>query len=112
MRSRWAQRYHTGSTLGPVAPYEWDDWALAGLKGIEPYEVRQVLEESEPRWPRPAVGPGGQVVLTVWGRTRGGRALIVAVFHVEGFTWKVVGARDMSSGELAEFSRWEGRGDE
>ena len=43
-----------------MAPYDWDDRALAGLEGIEPYEVRRVLEEAEPRWPASAVGPGGQ----------------------------------------------------
>jgi hypothetical protein len=95
-----------------VSPYEWDEWALAGLKGIEPYEVRQVLEGPGRRRPRAAVGPGGQPVLTIWGRTAVGRGLIVAVFHVEGFTWKVIGAREMGPGELVEFSRWEGMQDD
>ena len=95
-----------------MSPYEWDEWALAGLKGIESYEVRQVLEGGGKRWPRPAVGPGGVPVLTVWGRTALGRGLIAAVYHAEGLTWKVIGARGMTVSELEEFSRWEGTRDE
>jgi hypothetical protein len=34
--------------------YEWVPLLLLTLKGIEPYEVRQVLEEGR-RWPKPAV---------------------------------------------------------
>jgi hypothetical protein len=51
-------------------PYEWDDWALRALAvGIEPYEVRQVLEAGR-RWPRPLSAPGGGMrVLAIWGRT-------------------------------------------
>jgi hypothetical protein len=32
---------------------------------------------------------------------------VVAVYHVTGFTWKIVGARDMTNKELIEFSQWE-----
>lgn len=88
-------------------PYEWEDWALLGLVGIEPYEVRQVLE-SRHRWPRPATdAKTGLRVLTLWGRTNAGRALIVAVYHVAGLSWKIIGAREMTAAELAEFARWE-----
>jgi hypothetical protein len=87
-------------------PYEWDDWALAALFGIEPYEVRQVLEAKR-RWPRRATSATGVPVLTVWGRTGTDRPLIVAVYHLTGFTWKIIGARDMTDEELSEFSRWE-----
>ncbi|BCJ66321.1 hypothetical protein GCM10009779_56400 [Polymorphospora rubra] len=59
--------------------YEWVPLLLATLKGIEPYEVRQVLEDQRPRWPRRAVGAGGVSVLAVWGRTRAGRRLIVVL---------------------------------
>jgi hypothetical protein len=79
---------------------------MRALAGIEPYEVRQVLEDKR-RWPRPATGTAGLRVLTIWGRTLAGRALIVAVYHVSGLTWKIVGARDMTDNELAEFGRWE-----
>jgi hypothetical protein len=94
-----------------MPPYEWDEWALAGLKGIEPYEVRQVVESGR-RWPRPALAMGGKPVLTLWGRTNAGRGLIVAVYHVDGFTWKVIGAREMTGAEVAELARWEATGDE
>jgi hypothetical protein len=46
-------------------------------------------------------------VLTIWGRTAAGRALVVAVYRDSALTWKIIGARELSSGELAEFSRWE-----
>lgn len=94
-----------------MPPYEWEEWALAGLKDIEPYEVRQVLD-ARARWPRPALGAGGKPVLTLWGRTDSGRPLIVAVYHVDGVTWKVIGARDLTGPEAAQFARWEATGDE
>ncbi|BCJ40164.1 hypothetical protein GCM10010168_30220 [Actinoplanes ianthinogenes] len=87
-------------------PYEWDDWALAALLGIEQHEVRQALEARR-RWPRRAVSATGVPVLTVWSRTASGRPLIVAVYHTAGYTWKIIGARDMADKELIEFSRWE-----
>jgi hypothetical protein len=87
-------------------PYEWDDWALAALVGIEPYEVLQALEAKQRR-PRRATSATGIPVVTVWGRSVAGRPLIVAVYHVSGFTWRIIGARDMTDGELIEFSRWE-----
>jgi hypothetical protein len=73
---------------------------------MEPYEVRQVLDAAR-RWPRPGADRAGFRVLTVWGRTRAGRPLIVAVYYVHGFVWKIIGARDMTGAELAEFDRWE-----
>jgi hypothetical protein len=87
-------------------PYEWDDWALAALAGIEPYEVRQALEAKQ-RWPRRATSATGISVVSVWGRTVAGRPLIVAVYHVAGFIWKIIGARDMTDKELIEFGQWE-----
>jgi hypothetical protein len=80
---------------------------MQALAGIEPYEVRQVLEAKR-RWPRPGADHStGLQVLTVWGMTLAGRPLIVAVRHVGGFAWKIVGARDMTQDDLAEFERWE-----
>ncbi|WP_089294946.1 hypothetical protein [Actinoplanes regularis] len=87
-------------------PYEWEDWALAALAGIEAYEVRQTLEARR-RWPRRAMSATGIAVLTVWGRTSTGRPLVVAVYQATDFTWKIIGARDMNDDELIEFSRWE-----
>jgi hypothetical protein len=87
-------------------PYEWDDWALAALAGVEPYEVQQLLDAKR-RWPRRATSATGVPVLTVWGRTVAGRPLIVAVYHLGGISWKIIGAREMTGGELIEFSQWE-----
>ncbi|MEV4343069.1 hypothetical protein AB0J83_01120 [Actinoplanes sp. NPDC049596] len=87
-------------------PYEWEDWALAALLGIEAYEVRQALD-ARGRWPRRAVSATGVPVLTVWSRTASGRPLIVAVYQTTGFTWKIIGARGMTDEELTEFSGWE-----
>jgi hypothetical protein len=89
-----------------VVPYEWDDWAVAALFGIEPYEVWQALEAKR-RWPRQATGATGSPVLTVWGRTVAGRPLIVAIYRITAFAWKIIGAREMTDEELIEFSRWE-----
>jgi hypothetical protein len=88
-------------------PYEWEEWGLRSLVGIEPYEVRQVLD-GKVRWPRHGVDPlTGLPVVTIWGRTLAGRPLIVGVYHVGGFTWKIIGAREMSGDELAQFTEWE-----
>jgi len=88
-------------------PYEWEEWAIRALVDVEPHEVRQALAARR-RWPRPAVGPLGTGVLTVWARTVAGRPLVVAVYQVSGYTWRIVGARGMTDSELAEFAQWEG----
>jgi hypothetical protein len=46
-------------------------------------------------------------VLTIWGRTRQGRALAVTVRQLGIFNQKIIGARDMTPEELAEYTRWE-----
>jgi hypothetical protein len=79
---------------------------MRALVGIEPYEVRQVLEAKK-RWPRPGTGTAGVPVLTIWGRTGSGRPLIVALHHAGGLTWRIIGARDMTDKEQAEFAGWE-----
>ena len=90
-------------------PFDWDEWGLRSLLGIEPYEVLQVLDAKR-RLPVPGTDHlTGLRVLTIWGRTLAGRALIVGVYHISGFTWKIISAREMSAGELAEFAQWEGR---
>lgn len=96
MSDHW-RPYHASSTTAR---------AVRALAGIEPYEVRQALE-AKLRWSRPGADLAGTSVLTIWGRTLAGRALVVAVYHLSGFAWKIVGARDMTDGELAEFARWE-----
>ena len=87
-------------------PFEWEEWALQALAGIEPHEVRQALDAGR-RWPRPAASSSGLRVLTVWSRTAAGRPLVVAVLHISGITWRIIGARDMTEKELAEFTDWE-----
>ena len=86
--------------------YEWLGPALESLSGIEPGEVNQVLAAAR-RWPRPALGENNLSVLTIWGRTRSGRPLIVAVRHQAGWGWLIVGARTMTSKELTRFETWE-----
>jgi hypothetical protein len=87
-------------------PFEWEEWAMQALAGIEPSEVRQALDAGR-RWPRPATGSHGLRVLTIWSRTGRGRPLVVAVLHLDGATWRIIGARDMTEKELAEFTQWE-----
>lgn len=57
---------------------------------------------------RPVPGHAlGIPALSVWARTDAGRPLIVTVKHQSGFDWGIVGARDMTPAELAEFEHWE-----
>jgi hypothetical protein len=87
------------------APFFVLEWL--GAAGIEPHEIMQVLE-GERRWPRAAVSAtNGLRPLTIWGRTRTGRPLMVAVRRLDGRDWEIVGARSLTSGELAEFEKWE-----
>jgi hypothetical protein len=85
--------------------------ALDKLAGIEPHEVNQVLAGPR-RWPRPAVGLGGARTLTVWGRTKEGRALMVALRHKTGMDWWIAGARDLTDAEESALAQWEMSRDE
>lgn len=87
--------------------YDWTGWALDHLRGIEPWEVLQVLTGKRARWPRRGRSASGASILTVWGRTYAGRALIVGVYQVDTWQWHIASAREMSDRELAEFARWE-----
>jgi hypothetical protein len=91
--------------------FEWLQPGLDALRGIEPQEVMQVLGGKR-RWPRPATGPDGHRVTTIWGRTDGGRALIVAIRRLTQWDWQIIGARAMTLGERTEFEAWEGRDDQ
>lgn len=91
-----------------TVPYEWFPAALAVVagRGIEPYEVMQVL--NTPGWlPVPARSPDGLSVLTIWGRTTAGRPLIVAVRLLGGRSAMILGARDMDPGERERLETWE-----
>jgi hypothetical protein len=80
---------------------------LNALVGIEPYEVQQALGYRH-RWPQATIDPQtGLRVLTIWGRTRQGRALAVTVRQLGNFNQKIIGVRDMAPEELAEYTRWE-----
>jgi hypothetical protein len=86
--------------------YEWLAATLAALRGLEAYEVIQALA-ADRRWPRPATGPAGVPVLTIWARTEAGRRLIVVLRPANQFDWWIVGARDMTTAEAAAYDRWE-----
>lgn len=89
--------------------YSWTRWSLRGLRGIEPWEVMQVLTGPRPRWPRRGRDAAGASILTIWGRTTTGRALIVGVYQQTDdlWDWRISGARDMTTDELAQFAQWE-----
>ncbi|MBO0854564.1 MAG: hypothetical protein J2P18_12455 [Nocardia sp.] len=88
--------------------YNWTRWSLRGLRGIEPWEVMQVLT-GQRRWPRRGRNATGASILTIWGRTTAGRALIVGVYQQteDPWDWQIAGAREMTTDELAQFAQWE-----
>ena len=48
-------------------------------------------------------------MLTVWGRTRTGRPLMVALRRKDEWDWWIAGARELSPDEVAEPEEWEAR---
>ena len=86
--------------------YEWLDIGLQKLRGIEPQEVMQILN-GKTRRPVPGYGPDGHWVLTIWGRTKEGRPLIVVIRPLSGFDWQILTARPMTDAQLTEFEAWE-----
>jgi hypothetical protein len=89
--------------------YEWDYGALdwVARNGLEPGEVLQAVYGR--KWPRVAVTPEGLRVLTLWGRTRAGKGILVMVRPMLGHpldAW-IVNARPMTDTELAELAQWE-----
>lgn len=85
--------------------YDWLPEALAALAGVEPYEVTQVLMASR-RLPV-AARSGGLPFIAVMGRTWAGRPLVVAVRKIGDFDQQIIGAREMTPGELKRFETWE-----
>ncbi|MDT5034733.1 MAG: hypothetical protein QOC94_4904 [Actinoplanes sp.] len=80
------------------------DWLAE--RGIEPYEVQQILQYGK-RWPRRGNTAQG-AVLTIWGRTLAGRALLVVLWPEQGSLDNyITGARELAAGEEAELQRWE-----
>jgi hypothetical protein len=86
--------------------YVWPSWALAALQGIEPGEVLQVLNAPR-RWPRVGRSDLGLNVLTIWGRTRAGRPLPVAVRPTGEWDFEILGARPLRPDQVAELQKWE-----
>jgi hypothetical protein len=75
------------------------------LRGIEPYEVMQVLSAKR-RLPVP--GTSGNVpIIAICARTNAGRPLVIAVRQIGGFEQQIVGARDLNPDELPQFEQWE-----
>lgn len=99
---------HVRNTIGLVG-YRWWPRALERLVGVEPYEVAQVLA-SPRRRPRLAVARGVKI-LTISGRTRTGRPLIVFVRQDGQWDWLIVGAREMTAEQVMEYERWEREGE-
>jgi hypothetical protein len=94
---------------GGKVGYEWDGGALEWIarNGLEPGEVLQVLNGR--KWPRVGLTPEGLRVLTLWGRTRAGKGIVVMVRSQSGRSldaW-IVNARTMTVAEQAEFLAWE-----
>jgi hypothetical protein len=86
-------------------PYRWWQATLAALVGITPDEVLDALAADRRR---PVSGAAlGISALSIWARTTTGRPLIVIVKQEGQFQWGIVGARDMTPAELAEFEQWE-----
>lgn len=85
--------------------YDWLPESLAALIDIEPDEVVQVLS-AQRRLPL-AARSAGVAFIAVCGRTDAGRPLIVAVRRVGDFDQQIIGAREMTDGELERFEAWE-----
>lgn len=79
--------------------WEWRDWSLAGLKGVEPYEVVQALNTGRMvrRWV-------DDHVLAVVSSTMTGRVLVVALYEETG-TWVIIGARAATADESLAYYR-------
>jgi hypothetical protein len=85
--------------------YDWLPQALDALTDVEPYEVVQMLSGAR-RLPL-AASSAGAPFIAIFGRTKAGRPLVVAVRKVGEFEQQIVGAREMTGGELKRFEEWE-----
>ena len=88
-------------------PYEWllPAFGVLAKRGIEPYEVLQVLYSIRRR-PVLVRHPRGMMLLSIWGSTRAGRALVVMVRPAGGFDHQILGAREMTDDERREYDQW------
>jgi hypothetical protein len=90
-------------------PYDWLRTALAWIeaRGIEPYEVTQILYGRH-RLPRPVVDPlTGLRFIRITGRTRAGRLLTVTVRLGLDRAHVIVSAGEAAADEREEYERWE-----
>ncbi len=77
--------------------------ALGDVTEAEVYEALQ----ADKRLPIPAIGMGEERVLSIWGRTRNGKALSVVVWQQESWDWVILQVRALQPDEAAFFARWE-----
>ena len=82
----------------------------AWLYGVTRAEATQVLYSAGRRWPRPMLTKSGLAGLSVWGRTDAGRGVIVYLRLLESRDYQIVGAAEMGTDQLAEFTEWEEAG--
>ncbi|MGH3656713.1 MAG: hypothetical protein ACRDUA_08630 [Micromonosporaceae bacterium] len=77
--------------------WEWREWSLADLKGVEPYEVTQALTAGRMirRW------VDGHV-LAVVSATNTNRVLVVALYE-DLDTWVIIGAREATVAEAQAY---------
>ncbi|MFD0000183.1 hypothetical protein [Nocardia sp. NPDC127526] len=74
---------------------------------VAAWEVMEVLY-SPHRWPRAATTRDGLPVLTVWGRTEEGRAIVVILRPLRSSEkWQILMAVPMEPRQLEEFTAWE-----
>lgn len=73
---------------------------------IEPYEVQQVLN-SDRRRPVPVYTNTGARLLLIFGRTKAGRLLAVALRPGLDRQTSIIGAREATANEGNEHERWE-----
>ena len=88
-----------------VVGYEWLTEALAALRGVEQYEVLEVLSATR-RMPLAATSAGLRF-LTISGRTATGRPLVVAIRLLGDLDQQIIGARELTEQELTRFEKWE-----
>ncbi|WP_245717402.1 hypothetical protein [Nocardia jejuensis] len=90
--------------------YEWAPTAKQFLQRfqVQAWEVMEVLFSAR-RWPRPARTGQNLPVLTVWGRSDDGRALIVVLRQPDSHSarWQILMAVPMGEHQQTEYNAWE-----
>lgn len=86
-------------------PYHWYAMALETLAGIEPHEVTQALAATR-RLPYPVTVAGTRLV-NIIAPTSTGRLLTITIRHHDGRDWWILGARDATDQQRAQYKQWE-----